>query len=590
MSAFIYFFMFVFMHACSTHMYLYMLVNMHMYNIFRHIYLYTCVYLCIQEAPTRQFAKPLEAFGWPRYDRQEQRRSPRGDACLRCFVWWLSVPSKSYEEFCEFAHGTSKESKRLKRGMDSFDASNVHHGLKPATVMLDESTGYVVKAPYVIWSAREFLDEFEKDHKQFLNGKVKLLLTTIVNEFGQQEEVIVARQGPRVLEFMNIEMTKKSEAIMHHHVREGQASETFSWAVAKTQQEAWLKFHTAKTRVPTVSQIADAVQSHNESLEQREKKEEEERSGDSSADGGSGTDEEGGGGGLAMPRRRGALQQKQQDKTKAAARKRAPTKDAPVRRRKGLSVQPLAQALSASSSLSAGVSVSLSGAAVAVGGRAGGAKAASSSAVSVVSVACDKGAALASPGSARKKSSSGYFEWDKVLSGETTGTALSGARRHLATLTGQTKLYNKLSQEIELFEHMKVFKLSTLDTVPLAKMQHTLPELRRLGGASHLPIIVWSTLCIKFGVDLLQKEKFVEFAQSCRPWAFPSEPKFNSASPHLSALVASRLPDMSADTQDELASAMLEMYFSDALCKLFAEPVEKDVLAPPCEVEYRIAQ
>lgn len=166
-----------------------------------------------------------------------------------------------------------------------------------------------------------------------------------------------------------------------------------------------------------------------------------------------------------------------------------------------------------------------------------------------------------------------YFDWEGVFAGTIAGQALQGARRHLATLEGKTKAWNKLSSEIECFQHVNNLRIKTLDQLPLAKLQTSIREARRLCQVT-IPLEVNLAACAKFGAELIRTERWDEFAVSCRPWSRPEDATFRDTSPHLSALMSSGRHDAEVAFGDSL----LDLFFSDSVVQLFSEPVEKSSL------------
>lgn len=468
----------------------------------------------------------------------------------------------------------------MKTALEKHKGTPDELGLKPARLVLDEATGFTVRAPYTVWSHREFLDEWVVDHRQFLAGKTKVTLANIISEFGLPEEAIVAHSGPRILEFQNFEMTRETEGIMHHHVREGQPSDTFKWAVGQDQKAEWLNFHAGrKGRAPTVGQIRAAVETHMNDLEKQEDRDQAKvskndgQSSDESSEGGDDTQ------GLAMPKRRGGGGGGQKG-GKRPAKKTAPKAAAHAPRATPQRRVDSSGASARSSGLGsiAIAGVQLSNDQSSPPGRAG---AGIKSARSAMSEHYGKeGMSACSTTTAAGGKGGRHFDWARVLSGETTRNAVTGARRTLESLRGQTKAYNKLSQEIECFEHVNVLKLAELPKLPLPKMQQAIRESRRLCGVE-FPLQVWQDLCLKFGSDLLSKECWSEFAKSCRPWRLEGKEKFNVTTPHLSALICSKMP-CDEDTDKLLAQTMFSLFFSDSVCMLFSLlPLETNSVGMP---------
>lgn len=488
----------------------------------------------------------------------------RPDACLKCFVWWLSHPELTYEAVCDL--NTTRKGQRER---ETIQADGAKLGLRHSTVMMDSHCGYAVRAKYQIWSPKEFLLDWEVDHKPFVTGALKLSMVTIINEEGREEEVILARKGRRTLEVINMEAVRKSSAVMQHHCREGQAADTYDWAMQKERSEN-LSFHGANKKThATVDQLAEAVERHIENLEEAEAAE----------DDASGDDEdlaeEGGdtstAGGLSLPGRR---------KPKAKAKKIAGGGNCAGKQRRrpspGASVSaPRAakERLTSAGSTGVAFSASVPGTKACTEQHSAGSGRSTRSLVGGVAPSGVGSIAAPSPakgGGGGFGAATSYFNWESVFQGTVAGQALQGARRHLATLQGQTKLYNKLEAEINCFQHVATLRIKTLASVSLQKMQHAMQEAGRL-CAVPMPIEVNVAVCAKFAEELIKKQQWHEFAVACRPWRTPEDAEYNFVAPHLSALMTSNKYPIGP----VLADAMLDTFFSDCMVQLFSEPLER---------------
>lgn len=81
---------------------------------------------------------------------------------------------------------------------------------------------------------------------------------------------------------------------------------------------------------------------------------------------------------------------------------------------------------------------------------------------------------------AKGASSSSYLDFQKAISGVLKKPALNGARRHLATLSGDSRAYNKLEKEMQCFEHCLNLSPDKLLNASVAQIQKDLGEAYRL--------------------------------------------------------------------------------------------------------------
>ena len=134
---------------------------------------------------------------------QDLKWSSRSDICLRCFVWRLSHPGSRVQDAANLLTGPDK--KKHQATLESIDESELEYsGLKNRAVDLESCIGYTVRAPYIIYNAREFIKEHGLDIAKVngidtSKGSRKLKFTNIKNERGQTEDVVMARAGPRKL-------------------------------------------------------------------------------------------------------------------------------------------------------------------------------------------------------------------------------------------------------------------------------------------------------------------------------------------------------------------------------------------------------
>ena len=189
---------------------------------------------------------------------QDLKWSSHPDVCLRCFLFMLSHPGKRVQDTADLLTGPDK--KKHQATLESIDESKLEYsGLKNGAVDLESCIGYTVRAPYIIYNAREFIKEHSLDIAKVhgidtSKGSRKIKFTSIKNERGQTEDVVMARAGPRKLDVTYSTGVKMSEAIMEKLIRKGQTSGTFKWATAPEQHTA-LAFHKNFTRTPTDQQL-----------------------------------------------------------------------------------------------------------------------------------------------------------------------------------------------------------------------------------------------------------------------------------------------------------------------------------------------
>lgn len=238
--------------------------------------------------------------------------------------------------------------------------------------------------------------------------------------------------------------------------------------------------------------------------------------------------------GLRMPsrRRRGKPADKKKAKDKEMRRK--VSKGSPA-----LSA-PLAAAMSSAESAVGGVSASRpgSGASLAGGGgtsvRSGGRGAASVISLVPSAGASPSGAALAAGGD---MGGNAYFSFSEALNGTKNRNAITGAKRHLGTLEGDTKRHAKLDREIKCFEYCLDLAPASLAAASVQTIQTAIREIRVLCGLQ-APMTALFSLSMKFAHDLLRCEKWAEAVLYFKPWKDENDNlRFTETAPYFSCLV-----------------------------------------------------
>lgn len=193
---------------------------------------------------------------------------------MRCYVVLLSFPNESLASLSEKVRaGGSKN--EFKKAIDALDQLSVEPlpAVKPASVDKVQRQGYSVKSCYKIFSPKEFVAHFMVDHTKIstTKGQPKIFLTQIVNECDQEEEVILVRDGPRLLEVSNFVGLRMTETVMDRQIRADQASSTYEWAQRNTRSED-MQWHSAQNarRHPTMPYIDQVVAGHVKNLENAE--------------------------------------------------------------------------------------------------------------------------------------------------------------------------------------------------------------------------------------------------------------------------------------------------------------------------------
>jgi hypothetical protein len=464
--------------------------------------------------------------------------SQRRDCCFRCFLFWLSHPGISFETICQLVQNDPPKGKHRKE-LDAIDPSKYNlNALKDAEVSLEHELGCLVKAPYDMYSPKEFLEEFGTDHTKIQTQKKLqgLKLTTVRNEQGKKEDVVLVRNGPRKLEIVGFCLVRQKEAIMEYLVRPGQAEETFAWASNK-EKKSELAFHMKRSKIPTRGAILLKLKERCAMLKKSE------------GCLGETLDDDGESGvetramGLQMPLRGGgSLDPK--PKGKGSGKQKPEDRDGSLRCKR-----PNKNSFDSATE----------------------------------------------NGDWRPESESGnqslgtesYFNFQSVLAGDKKGAALQGARRHMQTLGGQTKAIDKLEKEITCFLICQRLAPSVINGESLAELQKMVKDARTLCKLE-MPLHVQLTLCSKFAEALVKGERWGEFAKAMRVWRMPDDPKFSEASPYYSALITKC--DHTLQKQLVFARQILESFFSNSACDLFKEPLDRGLHSLPCDMAVAFCQ
>ena len=188
---------------------------------------------------------------------QDLKWSSRSDICLRCFVWWLSHPGLLVQDTANLLTGPEK--KKHQAALEGIDKSKLEYsGLKTGAVVAESCIGNTVRAPDIIYNAKEFVKEpgLDISSVNFIDsstGTRKIKLTSIKHERGQTEDAVMARAGPGKLGLTYFTGVKISEAIMEKLIRKGQTAGTFKWATAAEQHTALASTRPLRGRPPTSS-------------------------------------------------------------------------------------------------------------------------------------------------------------------------------------------------------------------------------------------------------------------------------------------------------------------------------------------------
>ena len=456
---------------------------------------------------------------------------------------------------------TGPESKKHKAALEGIDESKLEYtGLKVGAVDLHNCLGYVVKAPYIIYNAKEFVKEHGLDVAKVnsidpAKGKQKLNFVTIKNERGKKEDVVLARRGPRKLDVMFFTGVKMSEAIMEQMIRKGQTSATFNWATAPEQHQA-LDFHKRFARMPTAQQLKEKAAQAVKVLEKGEKDAEAGGARDSVADAAPSQAIAG----LQMPG-------DEEESTKPIAK----AKSKGARR---ISVDsPATKKARQGSAMSAAVAEGSIGAPKGMAlscGRVGASQDCSAGSARGTSVAPSEGIR------AEGKSASGsgrYLNFMGALTGELKRQVLNGAKRTLATLVGDTNEYNRLEREITGFTHCLNLAPEKLRACTFASMVKDMSEARKCIRSLEFPLPVMLKLCEKYAVGIIKRELFAEFGACIRIWHSKRDRKFSESAPHYGALIAQRCNE--AETFYQAAISVRDAFFSNEVSDLFSEPIDQ---------------
>jgi hypothetical protein len=489
---------------------------------------------------------------------------PLGGRCWGCAPPPIGVERSAQNlKACE-SYTSGGEAKKARLAIEDADIETKQTvaGLNDAHVDLLSLVGYSVKCKYNVYSPSEFIKEFGTEFKNISSGRLRLTLTEIKNECHEMEEVILLRKPGRVLTVESTTGLQFKEAVMQMLIRKGQAAETFDWA-RKNHRKTLTKFHSKFTRIPFATQAADAAKKYIAELKRKEGKEAD-KDGEASSD----DESESSGVGLAMPDSKPAPKAK----AKAAGGKRkaesAPAGTKPPKAKAGPIAPP--------SSLSkAGISTSVPG------------SASSSKGMNPEDKMSEHGGApsLASVLVAGK-AAKGYFQFDEILAGTKNKNILTGARRHLGTLNGNTRAYNAMERELACAEHCFALAPDRLNTLTVLQMQKAITQARTLCGVI-MPFHIMLALCSAFSNDLLKKSLYSEFACSLRPWALPGEKKFNEVSPHFSALIAAQCDKDSEDLAVKALHEALAVFFVFRPCLTVLHIWFESVPAMQCAGRHR---
>jgi hypothetical protein len=160
-----------------------------------------------------------------------------------------------------------------------------------------------------------------------------------------------------------------------------------------------------------------------------------------------------------------------------------------------------------------------------------------------------------------------YFSLEVVIAGASKGTALSGARRHLGTLTS-LRDRNKLTSEIQCFEHCARLAPDRLPKATVVEIQNDITEARNLCSVV-IPLSVLAFLTQKWIDHLIASEKFDLVADAVCPWLGEEGKPFDVKNPTVGALA---IQYKGKEDVAILADCIRNSYFGDASCSLFADP------------------
>ncbi len=472
-------------------------------------------------------------------------------ACAECYELFLSFADKSWPEALEVINQKrdKEEAKRTSRARERLRALRLTPiDMPKAEVTCEEIAGWYIKSSYAVFNAKEFLLAFDCEAHHLKLGPS----CRIRNEENRWENLWVFHTGaPRKLVTFRQVRDKLAQHVMRHHIREGQARDTYNVSLKRNFSKRVPAIRLARrSRIKAMAavrkmakqrmkKLADAensgpLASGSEELQEKE----EEPQGLVLPDDDEEEDVKGGRG------RKGK---------KGAKRKAQPAAA-------GLQEQPSLKrggAAKLSSALSdAGIGVSRAGS----GSTPPRAPQDGSDAYSVATMANNPGGKF-------------YFDYDALLAGKQDMTKVQGARRHLGTLAGNVKAYQALEEEIDLATACCKLapKCRASDSVP--NIQGNLAKVKGGSFKVTVPVEVYIDLTQKYVEALIQHEEFAEVATAIRIWldAGEEEAGFNEQSPAFSALVPL------CESEEDLrlvAEAIESSFFSNSFLELFSEPVD----------------
>ncbi len=164
-------------------------------------------------------------------------------ACLKCFFLHLSYAGKSWDEVCELYRSKDPECH-----LANERAGSEHFGkydLPPNKASQETAGSWEIQVAYDVYNEAEFTDIFRvapQDIKISFDGELP-------NDEGDLEPVIIhRRREPRRLIFKYKQGVKRSDSLIYHHIRPGQAKSAFDFAFKSHLKNRLVKSRPKKRR------------------------------------------------------------------------------------------------------------------------------------------------------------------------------------------------------------------------------------------------------------------------------------------------------------------------------------------------------